>query len=399
MSGFKIHNPFSGTANNHQAAAYANAGGASQKSATQPASATHTKVWGSSLNVFGTTPSAGASQQSVAGASEKKVPPSGFLASQNTINAGKSQASLMGGASQPLLQQPGVYQESGQLGSIDQLMQVSVIAWLIFSGICLMIGFAYMDASREIHTILGLGCIFLMLVMYNSWQTRDVSPMSRASFIVSSWLLFAVVMGAWVGLVSYECCIGEYWMYQRLEKRTNVLPSENAGAYANAGGIIFADEARVDSSRSAGYKNENVFCVAPIASDAATATVQFWAGGVNCCAARGNFVCDDSWNDEAHGGIVIRNGSSSPVHKDLYGQFMKAVKLAEVTYSIASAEEPVFVRWVESPTQVELNIWRMGLGVILACIIIAALFCGMQACLIHMIINKKKDDMKYMYEM
>jgi hypothetical protein len=284
------------------------------------------------------------------------------------------------------------------LDSLDGLMQVSVVAWLIFSGICLSIGFAYMDASREIHTILGIGAIFLGLVMYNSWQTRKISAMSRASFIVSSWLLFAVVMGTWVGLVSYECCIGEYWMYTRLEKRTNVLPSESAEAYANAGGIIFADEARVDSSRSAGYKNGHVFCVAPIASDAATGTVQFWAGGVNCCAARGNFVCDDSWNDEARGGIVIRNGSASPYHEDLYGQLMKAVRLAETTYSIASAEEPVFVRWVESPTQVELNIWRMGLGVILACIIVAALLCGMQACLLNMILNKKQQDMKYMFD-
>lgn len=273
----------------------------------------------------------------------------------------------------------------------EQLMQVSTIAHVIFIVICLLFGFSYHDAANEIHTIIFIGSVFLLMIMYQSWRTYSESSMNRASFIVSSWFFVAVVTGTWVGLFSFNCCIGEYWTVQKLESRQNVLPSEPAGAYANAGGLIFADEARVDPSKSVGFKDINVFCVAPVASDAPMDTVQFWAAGVDCCGARGSFVCDDAWNPKAHGGLVIRNGSFSVAHEDIYSQYMKAVKLAEVTYSIASAKEPIFVRWVEDPNKVELNMWRAGLGVLLACIIVSALGCGLTACGCHVVLNRNKN--------
>lgn len=269
----------------------------------------------------------------------------------------------------------------------EQLMQVSVISWVIFTVVCLLFGLSYHESEDAIWTVLFLGSAFLLTIMYQAWRRWD-SSLGRASFIVATWFLFSLVMGTWVGLFAYHCCIEEYWMSEKLESRANVLPGEPAGAYANAGNIIFADEARVDSSKSAGFKDGNVFCVAPVASDSPMDAVQFWAAGANCCEARGGFVCDDAWNSKAHAGVVIRNGSFSVVHDDIYGQYMKAVKLAETTYSIASAQKPIFVRWVENPVEVELNSWRAGLGVLLACIIIAALFCGLQGCGLHMVLNK-----------
>lgn len=272
--------------------------------------------------------------------------------------------------------------------SLENLMKMSVVAWVVFSITCLLFGLSYHDSSVEIWTLVLIGTGVLFIVIVQSWRQVNESSTARASLIVAVWLLLAVGLGCWVGLFAYDFGIREYWTAQRLEARGNVLPSEPAGAYGNAGEIVFADEARVDPGKAVGYKDTSVYCVAPIASDAPFDTVQFWAAGVDCCGARGSFVCDDAWNPKAHSGVVIRNQTFHVMGKDVHAQYMKAVKLAEVTYAIASAEEPIFVRWVANPEQVELNIWRAGMGVLLASIIIASLFCGLQACAISVMLRK-----------
>jgi len=274
--------------------------------------------------------------------------------------------------------------------SIQHLLEISVVAWVVFSCVCLLFGLSYHNSKVEIWTVVVLGIIVLLAVVYQSWHTWYESHMSRTSIIVATWLLVAVVTGSWVGLYSYECCISEYWMAHELEARTNVLPSEAAGAYSNAGAIVFADEARVDPSRSVGFKDNAVYCVAPVASDAALDTVQFWAAGTDCCGARGSFHCDDAWNPKARSGLVILpKPDNSIIHEDVREQYMKAVRLAEVTYAIASAKEPIFVRWVSDPAQVELNIWRAGMGIVIAAIVIASLVCGLQAFAVHTVLRSR----------
>jgi len=272
------------------------------------------------------------------------------------------------------------------------LIEVGLGAWVVFSIICLLFGFSYHDSKVVVWTLILLGGGVLVIVILQHMRQYNKSSTARDTVIIASWLLAAVVLGTVVGYVSYDCCIGEYWLSQRLEARENVLPSEPAGAYANAGEIIFADEARVDASKSVGFKDTETFCVAPIASDAPLDTVQFWAAGIDCCGARGSFACDDSWNPKAHAGVVINNISNALMRSDIRGKYLKAIKLAEVTYAIASVKEPILVRWVANPDQVQLNVWRAGFGLLLASIIIAALICGLQVCVVHFVRNKSYEN-------
>jgi len=274
--------------------------------------------------------------------------------------------------------------------SLKLLMEVAVGAWAAFAVVCLLFGFSYHDSETEVWSLVLLGAGVLIIVIGTQWRQRNYNPTAHASVIIAGWLLASLMMGTLVGLFSYDCCIGEYWLSQRLEARQNVLPSEPAGAYANAGEIVFADEARVDASKSVGFKDTDIYCVAPVASDAPLDTVQFWAAGINCCGARGSFACDDAWNPKAHAGVVINNISNVLMRSDIRGKYLQAIKLAEVTYAIASAQEPIFVRWVANPDQVQLNVWRAGLGILLASIIIAALFCILQAWAMSMILNKNR---------
>jgi hypothetical protein len=259
------------------------------------------------------------------------------------------------------------------------LAEIAVSAWAAFSIVCLLFGLAYHNAKVEVWSLVILGSGVLVIIISQTWRTRNESHGAKVGVVIASWLLAAVLLGTLVGLFSYDCCIGEYWLSQRLEARQNVLPSEPAGAYANAGEIVFADEARVDASKSVGFKDSHTYCVAPIASDSPMETVQFWAAGTDCCGPRGAFICDDSWNPKAHAGVVITNGTNVLMRSDTRAKYLKAIKLAEVTYSIASAKEPILVRWVANPDQVQLNIWTAGFGMLLASIIIAAFVCGLQA--------------------
>lgn len=269
---------------------------------------------------------------------------------------------------------------------------IACVAWVIFSSILLAFGFAYHSSYVEIWTLLTLGIVVMVMIIYQNMRQMEESPFSKFSIIVAGWLLAAILLGTLVGVISYDCCIGEYWEKQKLEMRENVLPSEPAAAFMNVGEIIFADEARVDPSRAVGYKDGKVYCVAPIASDFAFETVQFWAAGTDCCGSRDSFVCDDAWNPKAHAGVVIRNDTKwSKLREDVHKMYHKAVKLAEQTYDIASAEEPIFVRWVSNPEKVEFNMWSAGLGVVLAAIIIAALLCALQAVGMYFCINKRRS--------
>lgn len=254
-------------------------------------------------------------------------------------------------------------------------------AWVLFSSICLIFGFTYHSDKVQIWSVLIIGSIVLLVVIWQSWRYRFEEASARAHLIIGVWLLTSLLFGTAVGYFSYDCCISEYWQMQQLEARENVLPSEAAAAYANSGEIVFADEARVDVGKAVGYKDTTTYCVAPVASDAPFDQVQFWAAGKDCCGARGSFSCDDAWNPKARAGLVIRDVSRM-IEGDRV-QYMKAVKLAEATYSIASAKDPVFVRWVTDPDQVELNIWAAGMGVLLSCIFISALCCGLQVCAVH----------------
>lgn len=270
------------------------------------------------------------------------------------------------------------------------LIEIGIGAWAVFSVVCLLFGLSYHNSKVEVWSMVLLVIGVLIIVIATSWRSWNESHTARASIIIAMWMLAAVVMGTLVGLFSYDCCIGEYWLSQRLEARENVLPSEPAGAYANAGEIVFADEARVDASKSVGFKDSSTYCVAPVASDAPLDTVQFWAAGMDCCGARGSFVCDDSWNPKAHAGVVILNVSNHLMRSDTYAKYLKAIKLAEVTYAIASVKEPILVRWVANPDQVQLNVWRAGFGVLLAAIIVAALVCGLQAFAMSIVLSKNR---------
>jgi len=263
---------------------------------------------------------------------------------------------------------------AGQELTIKEVVALAFGAWLLFSGSCVLFGLSYHNSRTLLWLLLAIGVVAFSGISFQSWRLRRVVP-----GVAGMWFLFAMLLGASVGYHVYDCCIQWYWRSRTLDARANVVPSESAAAYANVGEIVFADEATIDPSRAVGYKDKHTYCVAPILGDAPPEKVQFWAAGLDCCGSRGSFYCDDAWNPKAKSGLVI--------HKVIFGEmadYHKAVKMAEVTYEMASAEDPIFVKWVANPDQVELNIWRAGLGVLIAALCSTLLLCCLQGACIYM---------------
>merc|ERR1719265_981909 len=117
--------------------------------------------------------------------------------------------------------------------------------------------------------------------------------------------LFAILFSVLCGQYNYWMHMFPYWSYDENRSYQNVLPTEPAEAHSDAGKIQFSHTARVDTSRAVGYKSGVVYCVSPILDDTQLDRVEYWAAGTNCCPARGDFLCDDTWNPKAKSGVVV----------------------------------------------------------------------------------------------
>mmetsp|Transcript_44212 Transcript_44212/g.127753 ORF Transcript_44212/g.127753 Transcript_44212/m.127753 type:complete len:280 (-) Transcript_44212:84-923(-) len=176
-----------------------------------------------------------------------------------------------------------------------------------------------------------------------------------------------------LGLLSQELALSEYWRLRETNSYANVLPTERAAGFADAGKVSFADGATLDVSKAIGFKDASTYCVAPVVDTLQGAFVQFWAVGVDCCPERGGFTCDDAWNPLARSGVVVQDAS---------GEYAAAIKMAEAAYSIASADKHLLVRWVVDPEMVELDYWRVGVAILLGAMLLFPVAFGMAAMLL-----------------
>jgi len=194
--------------------------------------------------------------------------------------------------------------------------------------------------------------------------TRQEYYMPSVYMVLSVLCAIAVFFGIVLGYWSYHSYMWAYWSYRTNGEYTNVMPSEPAIAHADAGKIIFSDFTRVDTAKAAGFKDGTVYCVAPIMDDVPMAKVEYWAVGTDCCMKRADFNCDDAWNPKAKSGMVVMEANPwIPNNRESYE---KAVRLAEATYEIVSAKQPLFVRWVAEPEVVQDDFWRSGIGFLVA---------------------------------
>merc|ERR1719277_2894115 len=117
---------------------------------------------------------------------------------------------------------------------------------------------------------------------------RNGDPIPMALLTVTT--LICWIAGFVAGNAAYNRFMKPYYDINNLNVYPHVNPTKWQGnQLMDAGMIEFTSGSRVALQKSIGFKNENVYCVAPIEMTAAGKQVpmkthDFWAVGINCCS-------------------------------------------------------------------------------------------------------------------
>mmetsp|Transcript_54916 Transcript_54916/g.130912 ORF Transcript_54916/g.130912 Transcript_54916/m.130912 type:complete len:326 (+) Transcript_54916:165-1142(+) len=246
---------------------------------------------------------------------------------------------------------------------------LAFIPFLVFLFVNLAFLYVYHSAAPLVWLLIITG-LLASLASLLLGATQNFGTSSRLVLFLSAGCFLAILTGTLIGYEVYRHYLTHYWFTHEADSYSDVLSTEPAAAYASAGKLLFDVDARIDLARTVGYRNGSTYCAAPISDtmhlqeEAVSAELGFWAVGIDCCGARGEFACDDALNPRARGGVVINDESS--VTTTAREHFMRALHQAEAVYQIHAAAQPVFVRWVVDPDTVELNVFRSGAGYIFA---------------------------------
>mmetsp|Transcript_54886 Transcript_54886/g.117783 ORF Transcript_54886/g.117783 Transcript_54886/m.117783 type:complete len:318 (-) Transcript_54886:43-996(-) len=265
-----------------------------------------------------------------------------------------------------------------------EAVRLALLPWLVFVAVCWLFSAGAYHAAPRVVAVLLVGAAAACAEQGLRRRSRgDVAEeaSNRQRLNISVLCLLALGIATTVGILTYDGWLAYYWSCGRSHAYANVLPSEAAAGYADAGQLIFADEARVDASRGLGYKDGGVFCVAPIRDEAwGIGPVQFWAVGMNCCDARGGFLCDDAWDPKARAGVVVSRDEA--LGRDWHPEYLLAVEQAEAAFDLVSSPDAVLVRWVADPERLLVNLWRAGTGILVVAGAVHLLFSIVMAALL-----------------
>jgi len=169
--------------------------------------------------------------------------------------------------------------------------------------------------------------------------------------------VLAVGSSIWFANLNFKNNLEAYEVLDSLATANSVDPAvDSSTRFMDIGRINFVNGSKLDLDKWIGFKNEDVYCVAPIvhkSTDKKLRATQnmvydFWAIGLNCCSG-GNFKCGQYDNPKARSGVRL-------LRQDQRSFYNLAVQEAEVTYGIRTVH-PLFFLWVEDAQELQ-NSWH-----------------------------------------
>jgi hypothetical protein len=203
------------------------------------------------------------------------------------------------------------------------------------------------EIRRDSQDLANFLCHCLLLpILAFAWMTfnltRSGDPRAMAFLTISC--LASWIAGYIVGGCNYTSYMRPYYDINNLNVYPSVDPSNHTGnQYMDAGMIEFTKGSSLWLQKSVGFKNDDVYCVAPIVGKGNTTSADFWAVGLNCCSGhKPDFHCGEYSNPHAHWGLRLMDDRK----RDM---FRLAVMEASQTFHI-KASHPIFVYWLSDPT-------------------------------------------------
>uniref|UniRef100_A0A0G4IAK2 Uncharacterized protein n=1 Tax=Chromera velia CCMP2878 TaxID=1169474 RepID=A0A0G4IAK2_9ALVE len=166
-----------------------------------------------------------------------------------------------------------------------------------------------------------------------------------------SWNLFSsialtigLVLAVFLGDLNFRFNMSRYYDIANLQVYEDVKPDVDKGSsLMDAGKVYFASGTTLDNTRGVGFKNGDVYCVAPIVKDTMT-DYDFWAVGKNCCADRADFRCGEYANRRARAGLRMMDDEDRPFYR---------LAVVEATNADSAnpmpAPHPLFFYWMQDP--------------------------------------------------
>jgi len=242
--------------------------------------------------------------------------------------------------------------------NIVAVCQCLFLPWVVFSVVFAVMSFSlhYWQPSLAYFIVACAGLVVLASgVLASSALTKKASSGGREP----SWFMFlfftllvSYISGILLGDMNYSFNMQPFYDIQNLNTYPNVNPAYLRGQQLMDGGRVFFNKgAKLDLSKSIGFKNLDVYCVAPITSgNDPLSSYDFWAVGVNCCSGtQADFQCGEFNNPRASAGLRLMRDDQRPF-------FRLAVQQAEAAYQIR-AEHPLFFYWMQDPNA-EMNSYQ-----------------------------------------
>lgn len=235
-----------------------------------------------------------------------------------------------------------------------------LLPWFVFAGVFALSSF-WLRFSRPILAyscivILFLGGVLVpLLLTVDGAKKKLADPFSYQPtwyIFLSVTCLVAFILGWILGDQNYTGYMHPFYSLTHLAHYDNVDTNVAVGQQVmDAGRITFKNTTALDLGHSMGFKNHDVYCVAPIItksslngkSISSLASVDFWAVGTNCCSGvQADFHCKGFADPHANGAIRLMGNQ-----EEARALYRLAVQQAEATYKL-TATHPLFFEWVQN---------------------------------------------------
>lgn len=188
-------------------------------------------------------------------------------------------------------------------------------------------------------------CLLIVPLAFGvrAWTLSSIGD-PKPAFLLSVLALLAWVSAMSMGDSNFHNNMKPYYDVKQLNTYPSVDPALYAGqSLMDAGVIEFMPGTKLLTHKSMGFKDDNVYCVAPIASAKGNqSTYDFWAVGMNCCSGQHpDFHCGEYSSTKSMKGLRLMDDDKREMYR-------LVVMKAQAEFKL-KVSHPIFVYWVSDP--------------------------------------------------